>query len=232
MGIFGRMKRAAKSKANAAIDKMIDPARELEMAILDLEAQQANARKELLAYKTTAKQMEQDIAALEEKGKHWEQRAMQAVRKGDDALAKQCLVEQKNCATQAAAAKRDRDEAAGYAVELNRSRKKVETQLQILKLKKGTMATQIAAARSGTGNAFGFTNEAFDKLDRAEEKIDSEAAMAEAEAAMEGDALGTEFDAKLLAAGADPKGDVGADTELARLKAKVAEDRERKQLKK
>lgn len=232
MGIFGRMKRAAKSKANAAIDKMIDPAKELDMAILELEEQQTNARKELLSYKTSAKQMEKDIAALEEKSKHWEQRAMQAVRKGDDALAMECLKEQKNCVTQAAAVKRDRDEAAGYAVELNRSRKKVETQLQILKLKKGTMATQIAAARSGTGNAFGFTNEAFEKLDRAEEKIDSEAAMAEAEAAIEGDALGTDFDAKLLKAGADPSGDVGADTELARLKAKVAEDRERKQLKK
>src|SRR5690348_15573153 len=150
MGIFGRMKRAAKSKANAAIDKMIDPAKELDMAILELEEQQTNARKELLAYKTSAKQMEKDIAALEEKAKHWEQRAVQAVRKGDDALAMECLKEQKNCVTQAAAAKRDRDEAAGYAVELNRSRKKVETQLQILKLKKGTMATQIAAARSGT----------------------------------------------------------------------------------
>ena len=232
MGIFGRMKRAVKSKANAAIDKAIDPAKELDMAILELEEQQQNARKELLSYKTSAKQMEPDIAALEQRAVTWEQRAMQAVRKGDDELAKKCLLEQKNCRTQAAAVKRDRDEAAGYAVELNRSRKKVETQLQILKLKKGTMATQIAAARSGTGNAFGFDNEAFEKLDRAEEKIDSDAAMAEAEAAMEGESLGTEFDAKLLKAGADPSGDPGADAELARLKAKVAEDRERKQLKK
>ena len=40
MGIFGRMKRAVKSKANAAVDKMIDPAKELDMAILELEEQQ------------------------------------------------------------------------------------------------------------------------------------------------------------------------------------------------
>jgi phage shock protein A len=232
MGIFGRMKRAVKLKANAAIDKAIDPAKELDMAILELEEQQTNARKELLSYKTSAKRMEQDMATLEEKAKSWEARAMQAVRKGDDELAKQCLKEHKNCVQQAAAVKRDRDEAAGYAIELNRSRKKVETQLQILKLKKGTMATQIAAARSGTGNAFGFDNEAFDKLDRAEEKIDAEAAEAEVEAAMEGDTLGADFDAKLLAAGADPQGDVGADAELARLKARMTEDRERKQLKK
>jgi phage shock protein A len=232
MGIFGRMKRAVKSKANAAIDKAIDPAKELDMAILELEEQQTNARKELLSYKTSAKRMEQDMATLEEKAKSWEARAMQAVRKGDDELAKQCLKEHKNCVQQAAAVKRDRDEAAGYAIELNRSRKKVETQLKVLKLRKGTMATQIAAARSGTGNAFGFSNEVFERMDKAEEKIDSEAIQAEVDAAMEGEDLGTDFDAKLLAAGAEPSAGGSADDELARLKAKVEADRERKLLKK
>src|SRR5436190_6949230 len=155
------------------------------MAILDLVAQQKAAMKELLSYKASAKMMEQDMAALSEKAKTWERRAMTAIKKGDDELAKECLREQKQCQTQLAAVKRDRDEAAGYAIELNRSRKKVETQLQILKLKKGTMATQIAAARSGTGNAFGFSNEAFERLDKAEEKIDTDAIQAEVEAAME-----------------------------------------------
>ncbi len=126
----------------------------------------------------------------------------------------------------------DRDEAAGYAIELNRSRKRVDTQLQVLKLKKGTMATQIAAARSGTGNAFGFSNEVFERMDKAEEKIDSEAIQAEVDAAMEGEELGTSLDATLLAAGADPLTGGSADDELARLKAKVVADRERKLLKK
>ena len=232
MGIFGRMKRAVKSKANAAIDKAIDPQKEIDMAILELEEQQTAARKELLGYKTSAKQMEKDIAALEEKAAQWEQRAMTAVRKGDDDLARECLKEHKQCLAQAASVKRDRDEAAGYAIELNRSRKKVETQLQILKLKRGTMATQIAAARSGTGNAFGFGNEAFERLDKAEAQIDQDAIEAEVTAALEGDALDADFDAKLLRAGADPGGSVGADAELEKLKAKIAEDRERKQLKK
>src|SRR5262245_44507557 len=155
MGIFGRMKRAIKSKANAAIDKAVDPAKELDMAILELEEQQKQALKELLSYKASAKAMEKDMEALEEKAKAWEQRAMGAVKKGDDELAKQCLKERKDCLTNLAKVKADRDEATGYAVELNRSRKRAETQLRVLKLKKGTMATQIAAARSGTGSAFG-----------------------------------------------------------------------------
>lgn len=232
MGIFGRMKRAVKSKANAAIDKAIDPAKELDMAILELEEQQKQAIKDLLSYKASAKAMEKDMAILEEKAKLWEQRAMTAVKKGDDELAKQCLKERKQALTDYGKVKADRDEAAGYAIELNRSRKRVDTQLQVLKLKKGTMATQIAAARSGTGNAFGFSNEVFERMDKAEEKIDSEAIQAEVDAAMDGEELGSSLDAKLLAAGADPVGGGSADDELARLKAKVSADRERKLLKK
>src|SRR5262245_16457149 len=126
MGLFGRMKRAVKSKANAAVDKAISPGRELEMAILELEEQQKAALKELLAYKATAKVMEKDIAAAEEKARTWEQRAMAAVRKGDDRLAMECLREQKSSAAHLDKLRRDRDEASGYAVELNRSRKQVE----------------------------------------------------------------------------------------------------------
>lgn len=232
MGIFGRMKRAVKSKANAAIDKAIDPAKEIDMAILELEEQQKQAIKDLISYRASAKAMEKDMEALEAKAKLWEQRAMTAVKKGDDELARQCLKERKQALIDHAKVKADRDEAAGYAIELNRSRKRVDTQLQVLKLKKGTMATQIAAARSGTGNAFGFSNEVFERMDKAEEKIDSEAIQAEVDAAMEGEELGTSLDAKLLAAGADPLAGGSADEELARLKARVDADRERKLLKK
>ena len=232
MGIFGRMKRAVKSKANAAIDKAIDPAKEIDMAILELEEQQKQAIKDLISYKASAKAMEKDMAALEEKAKLWEQRAMAAVKKGDDELAKQCLKERTQALSDHAKVKADRDEAAGYAIELNRSRKRVDTQLQVLKLKKGTMATQIAAARSGSDSAFGFSNEVFERMDKAEEKIDTEAIQAEVDAAMEGEELGTSLDARLLAAGADPVAGGSADEELARLKAKLQADRERKLLKK
>lgn len=227
MGIFSRMKRAAKSKANAAVDKVIDPERELEMAILELKEQRKKALDELLSYKTTAKQMEQDIERYGKKAAEWEKRAMAAVKAGDDDMAKQALKEKKHCADQVVQIRRDRDEATGYAVELNRSRKKVETRLRILELKKGTMATQLAAARSGGGDAFGNDNDVWDRFDRAEDKIDEEAIAAEVHAAMEGEELTeSEFDAKLLRAGAEPAS--GADDELARLKAKMTADRDRR----
>jgi phage shock protein A len=227
MGIFGRVKRAVKSKANAAVDKVIDPARELDMAILELESQHKTAMKELLSYKTSAKRMEQDIASLSDKARTWERRAMTAVKQGDDELAKKCLKEKKSCEDELGKLTADRNEAAGYAFELNRSRKKVETQLQMLKLKKGTMATQIAAARSGTGSAFGFSNEVFDKVDRAETRIEEEEAMAEAGAALEVESLTDDLEARLHAAGA---GDQAGEEDLLRLKAKMEAERQKRLL--
>jgi len=61
MGWFSRMKKGVKSKANAAIDKMVDPEKELDKAIMELEEQRKQAIEELISYKATAKQMEQDI---------------------------------------------------------------------------------------------------------------------------------------------------------------------------
>ncbi len=228
MSIFSRIKRAAKSKANAAIDKAIDPQKEIEMAIAELEEQNKSALKELLAFKTSAKQMEQDIAKMEERAANFEKKAMLAVKNGEDELAKKCLAEKRNALAECDRIKRDRDEAAGYAVQLNRSRKQVEARLKMLKLKKGTMATQIAAARSGTGNPFGHSDDAFERFARAEEGIEDESIAAEVQAALDGeDELGAmELESKILAAGNDA-GD--ADAALAALKAKVAA--ESKQLK-
>lgn len=237
MGIFGRMKRAIKSKANAAIDKAVDPAKEIDMAILELETQQKTALKELLAYKATAKAMEKDIAALEEKTATWEQRAMLAVRKGDDALARECLREKKAGDAELERLRRDRNEANGYAAELNRSRKQVETRLQMLKLKRGTMATQIAAARSGGSSAFGLSSDPFDRMDKAEAKIENDAIAAEVGAELDADGAGAQaeaaseaaFDAALRAAGGDPDAGEGGDDPLAQLKTKMAAERAEKQ---
>lgn len=235
MGIFSRMKDAVKSKANAAIDKARDPEKELDMAIQELDDTRIKALQELVSYKTTAKQMEQEIERHEKKAAEWEQRAMVAVKAGNDELARTALREHKNCRAEIERIKRDRDQAASYAVQLNNSRKDAETKLRMLKMRKGTLATQLKAAR--TGSSLGFDNQLFDKLDEAEARIDQEAIEAEVAVSLQ-DELGADgmsaddFDKKLLAAGADPSmvKSGGADDPLAALKAKMASEQGRKKL--
>src|SRR5690348_6836383 len=154
MGIFSKIKNGISSKANSALDKAIDPEKELDMAILELEEGRKKALAELLSYKTTAKQLDQDMEKHRAKAAEWEKRAMTALRAGDEDMARQALKEKKAAEAEAAKIEKDKHEAAGYAIQLNKSRKEFETKLQMLKLRKGTLATQIAAGRSAGGDAF------------------------------------------------------------------------------
>jgi len=232
MGFFSKIKGKLGSKANDALDKAIDPEKELDMAIMELEQGRKAAIKELISYKTTAKQMEQDIAEHERKAASWEKRAMDAVKAGNDDLAREALTEKKRSEIEITKIKRDRDEAASYAIELNKSRKKFETKLKMLKLRKGTLAAQVKAARSGGDNPFSTDTDAWDKFRRAEEKIDEEAIAAEVDAIMEGDEIpggitAAEFDQRLLEAGGDA---ADPDDALAKLKAKMDADKATKKL--
>jgi phage shock protein A len=227
MGIFKKIKDGISSKANSALDKAIDPAKEVDMAIVELEEGRKKAMQELLSYKTTAKQMDQEIEKQDARIAEWERRAMTAVKAGNDDAAREALKQKKAAQIERAKIERDKHEAASYAIELNRSRKQFETKLQMLKLRKGTLATQIASARSAGGDAFGNDSSVWDKFARAEERIDAEAIETEVDAAMRGeDADAMALDAKLAALPAVPDGPEDA---LARLKTKMLADKEAKQ---
>ncbi len=226
MGIFSRIKNGISSKANSALDKAIDPEKELDMAILELEEGRKKALQELVTYKATAKNLDNDIEKYRTKAAEWEKRAMAAVKAGDDEAAKVALREKKNCEVEYAKIERDKHEAQSYAIQLNKSRKEFETKLQILKLRKGTLATQIAAARSSGGDAFGNDSSVWDKFARAEERIDAEAIESEVDAAMRGeDAEAQLIEQKLAALPAAG----GTEDPLEQLKAKMAAQKADKQ---
>jgi len=235
MGIFSKIKNGISSKANAALDKAIDPEKELDMAIMELEEGRKKAMAELLSYKTTAKTLEQDLEKHRAKAAEWERRAMLAVKAGDDDAAKTALREKKAAEAEAVKIERDKHEAASYAIQLNKSRKEFETKLQMLKLRKGTLATQLASARSAGGDVFGNDSSVWDRFKAAEDRIDQEAIESEVDAAMRGEAAEEAMiDAKLQrateAAGLLPGGDPAApDDALSKLKAKMAAEKAAKQ---
>lgn len=229
MGIFSRIKSGISGK----IDKAIDPEKEIEIAIVELEDGRKKALAELVSYKATAKQLDRDIEKHRAKAAEWERRAMLAIKADDDEAARQALREKKASEAEAARIERDKHEAASYAIQLNKSRKEFETKLAMLKMRKGTLATQIAAARSPGGDAFGNDSSVWDRFKSAEDRIDSEAIATEVDAAMRGEdaAAASEFDAK-LAAIAGPAGMANTpdgDDALSRLKTKMAEQKAAKQ---
>ena len=228
MGFFKKVKTGFSSKANAAIDSMLTPEKEMDLIILDLETQGRNALKELISYKATEKEMAREAQEQELRAKTWEKRAMLAIKTGDDEMAKECLSRKRRAETEVRKIRMDQSEAAGYAAELNASRKKVEVKLKMLKLRKGTMASQIAATRSGKGDVFTQSEELFDKMDEAERRIDEEIFEQEAAMELEDEDSSLELEAALLAVSATGGGDISGEDPLAQLKAKM--DQEKKLL--
>ncbi|MBA3820722.1 MAG: PspA/IM30 family protein [Deltaproteobacteria bacterium] len=232
MGIFSRIKTGISSKANAAIDKATSPEKEVEMAILELEEGRKKAMAELISYKATAKLLEADMERQKAKAAEWEKRAMMAVRAGDDEAARTALKEKKHAESEAAKIEHDKHEAASYAIQLNRSRKEFETKLQMLKLRKGTLATQLAVARSAGGDAFGNDTSVWDRFKAAEDRIDQEAIETEVDAAMRGEQAGdAELEANILAASraANQLALPDANDSLSELKSKMADAKAAKQ---
>ena len=234
MGIFSKIKSGISSKANAALDKAIDPEKELDMAIMELEDGRKKALQELISYKATAKQLENDIEKFKAKATEWERRAMVAVRAGDDEAAKIALKEKKAAEVEVVKITNDKHEAASYAIQLNKSRKEFEIKLQVLKLRKGTLATQIASARSANGDAFGNDSSVWDRFKAAEDRIDSEAIQTEVDMAMRGEEVDAQaFDSKLLAAQRDANllgsGISDPQDPLEQLKTKMADQKAAKQ---
>ncbi len=230
MGIFSRIKQGVSSRANAAIDKARDPAKEIDLAIFELEDGRKKALAELVSYKTTAKQLEADVEKHKAKAAEWERRAMLAVKAGDDEAAKLALREKKTAETEAAKIEHDKHEAASYAIQLNKSRKEFETKLQLLKMRKGTLATQLAVARSAGGDAFGHDTSVWDRFQAAEDRIDSEAIASEVDAAMRGEeAEAGALDAKIAALAPGEAAGGAPDDALSQLKLKMAEQKAAKQ---
>jgi phage shock protein A len=228
MGILSRMKQVLSSKGSGGLDKTGDPEKQLEALIQELEEQNRLGLQELVGYKATEKQLAAEAQRVEEKVASWEKRAMEAVRAGDDALAVEALREKKRCEGEALRIRHDRDEAASYAIELNRSRKQVVHRLAMLKLKKGTLAQQLAAARSGGDSPLSTQGALWDTLQRAEEKIEEESIATEVDAMLRSEEAGLplESEAKLRQAAVQVEGDAA----LAALKAKMLADKEKKKL--
>jgi len=158
---------------------MSDTSRELERLILELKERSKEATQELVRYKANEKQLADQCAGHQRRGEEWEKKAMAAVQAGDDALAKRALIERDRERTEAQKIERDRQEMGHYAAGLLKARREFDRKLAGLELKKGTLAAQLAAARTGGEGDPLRSGKTFEELARLEGKLDDQAALDE-----------------------------------------------------
>ena len=94
-GIFSRLGTLIKSNINDLISKAEDPEKMLSQVLVDMKNQLVEAKKQVAVAigdeKRLKKQWDDQVA----QAKEWERKAMMAVHAGDDELAKEALVRQK-----------------------------------------------------------------------------------------------------------------------------------------
>ena len=221
MGIFGRLASLIKSNLNDLISKSEDPEKMLNQVILEMNTQLGEAKKQVALSiadeKRLGKQFETEKATAEE----WERKAMMAVRAGDDGLAKEALLRQREHESLSAEFERQWQKQKTAVEQLKTALKTLNNKIEEAKRKKNVLVARKKRAEAQKAiheTMQGLSNDsAFDTFNRMEEKIVQMEAEADAQTEVaeqySGDALAQRFK--------DLETSKGADMALDELKRKM-----------
>jgi len=236
MGIFDRMGRVISSNFNAVLDRMDDPHKSIDSTLREMEDQLRAARQEIVRAIASEKQLRNKVDELDAETKKWEGRAELALRRGDEALARDALAQKQRVVGERDRAEALRGEQRGAALEMKAELERMEHKVKEIGMRKSTIAAQIGQARAGGGaEALGRKGQGpgpFDELRRMEDQIEGVETAVQAQRELDA-ALGqsgpsglsaAEVEAKFraLEAGAtETRGASELDAELDRLKQKI-----------
>jgi len=134
MGFIDRLVMVAKSNLNEIVTKAEDPAKILEQSINDMEENLARSRQAVAQSIAALKLQEEQYKESAAQAQEWEKRAILAIQKGEENLAREALSRKKTHA----------DLAATLKASLDQQSRQVET------LKKNLIATQSKISEAKT----------------------------------------------------------------------------------
>lgn len=224
MGIFNRLNRVIKSNLNALIDQAEDPDKMIAQTVDDMKTALRRARKELVEAMGSAKRLEKKEVALEQEAADWEGKAVLALERGDDDLAREALRRKSRTLKEAGTVRARAAEQATAADGMQAHLERVEQKLDDLKARQKTLAAQVRRAREDQPDpaaaiADKLGGGAFSDLERMADQIDQLDAEVEAHEVLENPKQ-AELDARFRGLESND-GDDGVEDELAALKAKL-----------
>ncbi len=191
MGIFDRMGKVISSNMNALLDKAEDDDKLVGLNIDEMGEQLKEGRKDVIAAVAAEKQLAKKVDDLKSETEKWEKRAELALKTGDEPLAREALKQKKRTTMETEAAERARVEQRDAALRMKSELSRMETKLEEIKLRKGSIAARAKQAKGGGElGTKGGGSSAFENFRRMEEKIEGReaqnAAMNEVEEAIGG----------------------------------------------
>jgi phage shock protein A len=216
-GFFSRLRGAISGTVNGAVESMRDPGAELALMLDDLAAQIKQAEKDLKQAMVDKKMMERKLEELKKEEGAWQTRAEQALKLGDEDLARAALERKQDKSQELKDTLVALKQQEGHVEEMAGHIKESKRKLKSLNLRRGSLMAQARAAKSGESADLG--GAAVGKIDEIEDKIaELEAFNEVALETSSRKAADAELKAKLEQL--DSKSEL--DDELAQLKAKMA----------
>lgn len=230
------MGRVISSNFNALLDRVEDPRRSIDHTIEEMHEQLRAARREIVAAVAAEKQLKSKVDALDAEARKWEDRAELALRRGDEALAREALIQKNRVVAERDRAEALRAEQRGAALEMKAELERMDRKVKEIAARRSTIAVQVEQARAGGGpEALGRSGPGpgpFDELRRMEDQIEAVEASVQAQRELD-EALGlrgpsgmtaAEVEAKfraLEAEGSASRMASDVDAELDRLKKRI-----------
>jgi phage shock protein A len=142
--------------------------------IAEIEEARRAVTADLIAYRAGEKVMAARAEELAAEAAEWQRRAEQAVRAGDDELAREALVRRAWVVAELGQLKSDREEQARLAKDMLEGRRALDTKLESLELREGSVAVGLAAVETQAER-----DAIWDRFGEAERRITEEAIEAE-----------------------------------------------------
>lgn len=224
MGIFGRLNQVIKSNLNSMLDGAEDPEKLISQTIIEMEAEVKRAKRELITTLGASKRIDKEKEETLAEVAVWEDRAVLALRNGDDALAREALKQKARLTKKAGEAAARANQNLVAADEMRDTLERVERQIEDLKARKATLAQQVRRARDVPGELAGGglgSSGTFGELERMSGRIAQLDAEVEAHSVLE-DPERLEVDAKFRRL-ERTGGDGAIEDELEALKARLRE---------
>jgi phage shock protein A len=218
-GFFTRMRRAISSSVDGAIDSVTDPGQELALMLDDLGAEIHKAEEDLKQAVVERKMIERKIAELDKKAQGWSTRAEQAIKLGDEALARAALERKVEIGQERKELELTLVQQTKLVEDMGEHIAASKKKLKALNLRRGTLMAQARAAKQGGSSAAAVGMAQTSRLDAIEGKIAALEAFNEVAA----EAGGVEIEeARIDAELRKLETHSELDDELAALKARVA----------
>lgn len=181
MGIFSRFNRVLKSNLNSLMDKAEDPAKLIDQTVTEMEAELKNAKKELVQTLGAAKRLEKKRVELEGEVARWEDKAVLALKSGDEELAREALKMKQKVARDAEVATEHAAMQEKAAFQMKDTLEEIEQKIDDLKARKSTLAAKVRRARTspdddnitGAGGAIGDLERLSGRIDKLESEVEA-----------------------------------------------------------